>query len=347
MRRSRAGVVEFKFALGVPLRMLVMFMVVSGAQAQNSASGLQLDDNEVLIGTADAGSAGSAGSEIAQDHNSRSSADYDRAMTALESGDSTAAERLFEKVIANDPHGPQAADSRRHLGQLYTSQTAPPSLATVPPAQNRRSAPVDQLSRETKTRFAGEDDGPDQSGTASRGPDVASDEERFLTEAGDRIFFANNSAELGGRARAILSAQAGWLNKRPEWNLTIEGHADDPPLAPAELEQLSESRAQAVRKRLLDEGVAAERIAVISYGRTAPISDCPEVACQVQNRRAVSVLTPRRKLDQQSGTNWDNRRRSTTAEQPWATAKPLNKGAMSSAATSLSGTTSRSETMAP
>jgi outer membrane protein OmpA-like peptidoglycan-associated protein len=226
---------------------------------------------------------------------------YAEALRSLQAGDFPAAERLFEKTIETNPQGPHAADARRHLGQLYTA--APSGAVPLSTSDGLIESPLPPL-QPTLPRPPGSasaDDGPNElSHNAAAGPESGSDADRFLIEAGDRVFFSAGSAELGGRARTVLSAQAKWLATRPEWNVSVEGHADDPPLSQADMEELSEARATAVRERLIAEGVAAARIVVVPWGHQLPISDCQETGCQAQNRRVISVLMPRRGFGQQN-----------------------------------------------
>lgn len=111
----------------------------------------------------------------------------------------------------------------------------------------------------------------------------------FQTEAGDRVFFSEDSAELGTRARAAIEAQAAWLLRHPQVSVTIEGHADDPG-TPGRNHDLSRQRAQAVRTRLIERGVAPERVTIVAYGRERRVADCPGGLCTAQNRRTVTTL---------------------------------------------------------
>lgn len=114
-------------------------------------------------------------------------------------------------------------------------------------------------------------------------------EDIFRREAGDRVFFSSSSAEIGGRARAVLAVQAEWLRKNPSLRLTIEGHADDGGSTEQEI-RLSAERAEAVRDRLIADGIEPKRIAVVARGREQRLATCPDPACSAQNRRAVSVV---------------------------------------------------------
>jgi outer membrane protein OmpA-like peptidoglycan-associated protein len=126
---------------------------------------------------------------------------------------------------------------------------------------------------------------------------------RLRKDAGDRVFFSAGSAELGGRARMALSAQAAWLNRWREFEAAIEGHADDPG-SEAENVALAARRAQVVRRRLIDEGVAPARLAIVAQGRARRVATCTDRACAAQNRRALTmVFTPgtRERLERASG----------------------------------------------
>ena len=129
---------------------------------------------------------------------------------------------------------------------------------------------------------------PANSEPASR-PTTEPDPARFRTEAGDRVFFAESSNELGARARVALEAQAVWLIRHPTLLLIVEGHADDPGDERANL-RLSQSRADAVRERLLKLGVSPERVMSVGFGRAHPAVVCREPSCAAHNRRVVSQV---------------------------------------------------------
>jgi peptidoglycan-associated lipoprotein len=109
----------------------------------------------------------------------------------------------------------------------------------------------------------------------------------FQALVGDRVFFSEGSAELGARARKALAAQAVWLAHHPAVRVTIEGHADDPG---GDDTILSGHRAEAVRQRLIEAGIAPERIRTVAYGRRYLIATCADPRCGPQNRRAVTVV---------------------------------------------------------
>src|SRR6185295_3724989 len=108
----------------------------------------------------------------------------------------------------------------------------------------------------------------------------------FQSQVGDRVFFSDASAELGTRGRAALESQAAWLVRNPSLSVVVEGHADDAG-GPAHNVELSQRRADAVGRQLIQMGVAPERVRTVAYGRERLIADCAAAACGAQNRRAV------------------------------------------------------------
>jgi peptidoglycan-associated lipoprotein len=101
-----------------------------------------------------------------------------------------------------------------------------------------------------------------------------------------KIFFAFDSAQLTPASREALQANALWLNATPEMRIVIEGHTDERGSNNYNL-GLGEKRAQAARAFLLSLGIAAERIATISYGEEKPAMPGSNEEAWAQNRRAL------------------------------------------------------------
>lgn len=112
---------------------------------------------------------------------------------------------------------------------------------------------------------------------------------RFLVDVGDRVFFAENSDALGGRARATLEAQARWLKAAGGFDLTIVGRAADGGSA-ADNRALALARARAVQAKLVEAGVAPERLRVESRGSDDPVAICTQPLCEAHNRHVESLL---------------------------------------------------------
>ena len=112
----------------------------------------------------------------------------------------------------------------------------------------------------------------------------------FNQRVGDRVHFVTDSSELSGEARSILRAQAAWLGNNPQYQVLIEGHADE--RGPREYNvALGARRADAVERFLTQEGVQRGRLRTVSYGKERPVEACPEQRCWDQNRRAVTVVS--------------------------------------------------------
>ncbi len=121
------------------------------------------------------------------------------------------------------------------------------------------------------------------------GPTV--DMKEYLAEVlGDRVLFDYDSSDLDAEDRAILQAQARWLNGN-SYSVTIEGHADERGTRDYNL-ALGDRRANAVKNYLVALGVSTDRISTISYGKERPVRGmtCSAERCWSQNRRGVMVV---------------------------------------------------------
>jgi peptidoglycan-associated lipoprotein len=113
--------------------------------------------------------------------------------------------------------------------------------------------------------------------------------EYFNVQVGDRVFFGTDSSELDSAAIQTLTRQARWLNDYSTANIVVEGHADERGTRDYNL-ALGARRATAARNFLLSQGVPAERVRVVSYGKERPVALCSDESCWGQNRRAVTVV---------------------------------------------------------
>ncbi|RMF11999.1 MAG: peptidoglycan-associated lipoprotein Pal [Alphaproteobacteria bacterium] len=111
-------------------------------------------------------------------------------------------------------------------------------------------------------------------------------EAALIAFAGDRVYFAFDSAELSPEARATLEKQADWLRHHPEVRVVIEGHADERGTREYNL-ALGERRANAVKNYLIALGISPDRLKTISYGKERPaVLGTGEEVWRL-NRRAV------------------------------------------------------------
>ncbi len=112
----------------------------------------------------------------------------------------------------------------------------------------------------------------------------------FNSRVGDRVLFLVDQSTLTPEGRSVLTAQAQWLTTNASYAAIIEGHADEQGTRDYNL-ALGARRAAAVQNFLISQGVPANRLRTISYGKERPIEVCSEEACYAKNRRAVTVLS--------------------------------------------------------
>jgi peptidoglycan-associated lipoprotein len=103
------------------------------------------------------------------------------------------------------------------------------------------------------------------------------------------VYYRFDSVELEEEALEILQKNAEWMKAHPKARVEVEGHCDDVGSAEYNL-ALGAKRAQSAKDFLISQGIAAERLVTISYGKEAPA--CFELAedCRVRNRRARFVM---------------------------------------------------------
>lgn len=103
------------------------------------------------------------------------------------------------------------------------------------------------------------------------------------------IYFDTDRYNVDSSDAAALQAQAAYLGRYPQVTVTIEGHADERGTREYNL-ALGERRANAAKNYLVSLGIAASRIATVSYGKERPVALGSTEAAWAQNRRAVSVV---------------------------------------------------------
>jgi peptidoglycan-associated lipoprotein len=105
----------------------------------------------------------------------------------------------------------------------------------------------------------------------------------------DTILFGFDSYGLDEAARQTLGAQAEWLARNPGVRVSLEGHTDERGTREYNL-ALGERRANAAKNFLAAQGVEADRMSIISYGRERPAVDGANEEAWAKNRRAVTVV---------------------------------------------------------
>jgi len=120
---------------------------------------------------------------------------------------------------------------------------------------------------------------------------VAVDGDRFTL--GDRVYFESGSATLAARSTQLLDEVVGVMLDNPNiLGLRIEGHTDAQGSS-SDNKALSQSRAEAVRDYLVDNGVEAARLEAVGYGEEQLVDRANTEEAHEKNRRVEFVVTKR------------------------------------------------------
>jgi peptidoglycan-associated lipoprotein len=128
-------------------------------------------------------------------------------------------------------------------------------------------------------------------------PRALSDDEIFARKSLDEltreltdVYFDLDKAEVRDDARAGLQKDADWLKRWTSTQATIEGHCD--PRGSSEYNlALGSRRAAAVKEYLVNLGVPANRLTVVSKGKEQPFCSEESESCWQQNRRGHFIVT--------------------------------------------------------
>ena len=93
---------------------------------------------------------------------------------------------------------------------------------------------------------------------------------------------------IGPDARPILVGNARWLARHREARVQVAGHCDQRGTVEYNM-ALGQRRAAAVRQYYIHLGIAADRIATISYGKERPLCRQDDEDCWYRNRRAETL----------------------------------------------------------
>lgn len=90
-------------------------------------------------------------------------------------------------------------------------------------------------------------------------------------------------------AKPVLEANAAWLKKFRPAKILIEGHCDERGTEEYNL-ALGEKRAKSTMDYLVSLGVSADRIKIISYGKSQPLDPGHDEIAWQKNRRAQFLI---------------------------------------------------------
>ena len=104
------------------------------------------------------------------------------------------------------------------------------------------------------------------------------------------VYFDLDESTIKDDSRASLSTNATWLKRYTATRINVEGHADERGTAEYNL-GLGERRANSVKSYLVELGVPADRIVIVSKGKESPFCTESNESCWRQNRRGHFVIT--------------------------------------------------------
>ena len=172
------------------------------------------------------------------------------------------------------------------LGAAACKKTPQVSTAPPPPVPTAPTAPPAPPA-------------PPAAPAAAPAPRALTEDEIFAQKSLDQlnkerpladVFFALDQSSIQDAGRASLTANANWLKRWTATRITVEGHCDERGTAEYNL-GLGERRANAVKAYLVELGVPADRIVIVSKGKESPFCTDSNEACWQQNRRGHFIIT--------------------------------------------------------
>lgn len=161
-------------------------------------------------------------------------------------------------------------------------QPAPPPPAPMPVAPEPPKTPEPQVAAPPP---AVEQPAPTPAVRPAPADFVAIPEVKAVRFDFDRALIRSDDA-------TVLDANVEYLKNNVDTLVLIEGHADERGTAEYNL-ALGERRARAARDYLVSQGIAADRISLVSFGEERP--ECSEhvETCWARNRRAEFLIKPK------------------------------------------------------
>ena len=117
--------------------------------------------------------------------------------------------------------------------------------------------------------------------TATAAP-APSDADLFSRKVND-VLFDYDKADIRSDQAPVASGDAKFLLEHPAIKIMVEGHCDDRGSEEYNL-ALGASRAESVKRTLLQQGVPSDRVKTISYGKEKPFCTQDNDQCWAKNR---------------------------------------------------------------
>jgi len=104
------------------------------------------------------------------------------------------------------------------------------------------------------------------------------------------VYFDYDKSEVRDDARGALQKNADWMKRWTTTQVTVEGHCDSRGTAEYNL-ALGTRRATAVKEYLVNLGIPAARLTVVSKGKEQPVCTEESESCWPRNRRGHFIVT--------------------------------------------------------
>lgn len=168
------------------------------------------------------------------------------------------------------------------------TQIAISGLGTVPASGSRTLTPGSSTTYNLTARGAGGTQEASARVTVTMPPAAAkqsseSEEDLFGSSMKD-VYFDLDKAEIRQDDSPVTTADGQFLAQHPDIKVVIEGHCDDRGSEEYNL-ALGARRAASLKEALSRDGVSADRIKTISYGKEKPFCSQDDEQCWQQNRR--------------------------------------------------------------
>jgi peptidoglycan-associated lipoprotein len=187
---------------------------------------------------------------------------------------------LFLVGCPKRPAAPVASAPAPSGSALAPAPGAGPSTAT-PPAPGSSSGPTAMAPS------------PAAPATAAPAPGTPPRPSEFSENSNLKdVFFDFDKYDIRADDAKTLDSNAGWLKSNANNLVLIEGHCDERGTNEYNL-ALGERRAKATMNYLVSQGIQANRITIISYGKERPVCSEKSEGCWQKNRRAHFLVKAR------------------------------------------------------
>ena len=161
-------------------------------------------------------------------------------------------------------------------------------LGTVPASGTRTLTPSASTTYNLMAKGPGGATDASARVTVNPPPATAAKSEMSLDDLFSRnvkdVFFDLDRYNLRPDDVSVATSDAAFLKQHPDVKIVLEGHCDDRGSEEYNL-ALGANRANAMKQALVSQGVSADRLRTISYGKEKPFCTSDDETCWQQNRR--------------------------------------------------------------